>query len=257
MWARYLRSASNAGLLAADNDVLSRLRLLEGEHFRSAMAECTAAWLFADQLRLSVGAKPPGRNGKVLDLMTVIPGRDVCVEVKAPYRIRTQNAWAGDDADIIVKALSEANSQFDNTGPNILVIVPTVLPRFHHDRHAIIAALLGKPVIAMTINKRTGEAVGDPRSAFILDGRFTKLIRDGKAPGYTRVSAVITIEASPRETVHSLFKRPLWISYAITHNVLVVHNPFAMYPIAPPVFNRWPQIVRAGDVMQWTDRQSE
>ena len=256
-WARYIDCAARAGFLSSDRDVVSRLRTLEGDNFRSAMAECAAAWLFLAELRLPVEAKPAGRDRRILDLGCSIGGQRVGVEVKAPYRIRQQPVWAGDDADLIQNALNAANTQFDNAGPNILLLVPTFAPHLYHQRLTIIKALLGTPALVLTIDKDTGTAVGEPRSDFVLDGKFTKPIRNGIAPGFTRVSAVITLESAPDSRIHTVFGKPFWISCSIQHNVLVAHNPFAKFPIAPSVFGRWPQLVRQGDEMRWTDDGAE
>ena len=39
----------------------------------------------------------------------------------------------------------------------------------------------------------------------------------------------------------------------IEHKVYVLHNPFARHPLANDLFKEFPQYVRRGDNMTWTD----
>ncbi len=254
-WEQYLESARRHNLLQVDNDeIVRRLQKLESDNFRSAMSECMACWFFDKKLSLPIRPKVPGRNGKILDMGVTMKGQNVGIEVKAPHRPTPIGAWAGDDSDLIEKALAHSNKQFSEAHPNILVIVPSLRTRMHSDRRPMIAALLGKEVLVFEVDKETGSAVSEPRPEIVLNGKFTRPIKRDHNPGYTRISAVVVIEESVKEKAIRIFGKYIIISVLVAHKVLALHNPFAKFTVSQELFEKWPQLVREDDYMVWTDK---
>src|SRR5262245_16432682 len=62
-WMAYLDAAATCGLLADPHakDLVARLTSVDDEQFRSAMAECQAAWYLTKKLGLDATARPPGK----------------------------------------------------------------------------------------------------------------------------------------------------------------------------------------------------
>lgn len=87
-WVDYIEAAWAGGMFDGDDgkELLARLRGVDDEGFRSAIAECFACWFFAKQLELPVSPRPQGRPGKKLEFLVQFPTGSACVEVKAPYR---------------------------------------------------------------------------------------------------------------------------------------------------------------------------
>ena len=254
-WEQYLESAKQNNLLQVDNEEsVRRLQELESDNFRSAMSECMVCWFFDKKLRLPIIPKPPGRDGRILDMGATIKGQNVGIEVKAPHRPTPIGAWTGDDSDLIEKALAQSNKQFSDECPNILVIVPSLRTRMYSDRRPIITALLGKEVLAFEVDKETGSAVSEPRAEMVLDGKFTKPIKRDHSPGYTRISAVVVIEESVKENTIRIFGKYIIISYTMVHEILALHNPFAKFTVSQELFGKWPQLVREDGYMVWTDK---
>jgi hypothetical protein len=252
-WEQYFRAALDYGLLELPaGDLVGRLRELDGPNFRSAMAECLSCWFLSVQLGLEVHAAPGGRLGRKLDMEVVVSGTAVGVEVKSPSRIHVGGVWAGDDSDLIEKALAESNKQLSDVCPNIVVLVPELFPPFSMHRSALVSALIGHERIIWDVDVQTGEAVSEPRSKFVPDGKFTKFIKPGRQPAHTRVSAIILIEQHlQRVPVRNLLWWHHWKT-AMACTALVAHNPFAKHPIDESVFRMWPQLVVRGNTMVWT-----
>lgn len=255
-WEEYVRSAQEHCLLQTDNhELMRRLQELEGDNFRSAMSECIACWFFDTRLALPIVPRPPGRNGRILDMGVTIKGQKVGVEVKAPYRPIPAGAWTGDDSDLIESVLVQANKQFSDDHANVVTIVPRLRTRLFSDRTPLISAFLGREVLHFEIDKATGQAVTEPRTEVVLDGKFTKPIKKDHSPGYTRISAAVVIEESIKENTIKILGRYIVTSYRLLHQVLVLHNPFAKYTLPTDLFDRWPQLVRKDDYMVWTDNR--
>jgi len=255
-WEAYLTAAFACGMFEGNqgNDLRGRLVGKNDTNFRAAMAECMACWFFAGKLQLPVVPKPAGRKRRELDLLIGCEDGDIRVEVKAAYRETPEDYCWGDDADAIARCLGYANKQFPSEGRNILVIVPDLKWPVHADRRQLIHALIGEEAITLTINRRTGDAVGEPQSRFVPDGSFLKrkrddgrnLKQDGR-PAYTRVGAVVSIEGTPVE--QDSCPMNTWIE----HKVLVAHNPYATNPIPQDMWQDYPQLVKQDDRLVWTD----
>jgi hypothetical protein len=128
----YLLAAFACGLFEDPHgaDLRARLTGSDDENFRSAMSECLAAWYLAGRLRLRVEPRPEGRPGHPLEFVIKLSSGDINVEVKAPYRQITDDAWWGDDADLLQSVLRNANKQFEAGARNLLVIVPELRSPF-------------------------------------------------------------------------------------------------------------------------------
>ena len=256
-WEKYLESAKKNNLLQVDNqEIVKRLKQLVSDNFRPAMSECMACWFFDKKLKLPIIPKPPGKDGKILDMGVTINGQNVGIEVKAPHRPIQIGAWTGDDSDSIEEALAQSNKQFSDECPNILVIVPSLRTSMYSNRRPMITALLGEEVLEFDVDKKTGSAVSEPRAEMVPDGKFTKPIKRDHSPGYTRTSAVVVIEESMQEKTIRIFGRYFIISYILVHHVLAFHNPFAKYTISQKLFGKWPQLVREDSYMVWTDKHT-
>jgi len=291
-WEAYLLAAFTCGMFAGEKrkDLLGRLRGVDDDGFRSAMAECMACWFFSGRMKLPVAPQAPGRGRKNLDMWISTQDGGIAVEAKAPFREapmpppgRSIGCWVADDSEKIAQCLEAANRQFDKNGPNLLVIAPRLLVRMFSERQDLAKAIYGESKITVPINVQTGEP-GPTDVKFFPDGKFLNTVRPGgkplKAdglPGYRRISAVVTIEEKivekhPYPSPFALLDRehlaeiwPMWkrenrLHYStdnmkwVEHDVLVLHNPFAYHPVSPEMWKRFPQFVEVYGEMKWTDR---
>lgn len=253
-WEVYIEAAFACGLLsgARGADVSSRLTGLDDDGFRSAMAECMLCWFLAARLRLPVDGVAAGRNSKELDMKVLLRQGVVGVEVKAPLRERPPSgqAWYGDDADKIQECLRASEQQFGKNQANILVIVPQLrIPMYLH-RAALVRATYGESVIVFDMNKGEGRLI-NRRVKFSPRGKFLNRVRPGGKPlkrdgfpAYRRVSAIVSIEEHDHYTASGI---------VITHKALVLHNPFAYSTAPETMWAEFPQLVRRGNHMEWTD----
>ncbi len=290
-WETYLYAAFACGMFAGEKgrDLLGRLRGVDDDGFRSAMAECMACWFFSGRMNLPVDANASGRGSRNLEMWIATKAGRIGVEVKAPLREapthaprRSTGCWVGDDADKITQCLKSANRQFDTNSRNLLVIAPRLRMRMFSQRHDLVKAIYGESKIVVPINIQTGEP-GPTGVEFFPDGKFFNTARPGgkplKAdglPGYRRISAVVTIEEKivekhPYPSPLALLDKehlgeiwPKWkrenrLHYStdnkkwFEHDVLLLHNPFAYHPFSPEMFERFPQFVEVDGEMRWTD----
>lgn len=271
----YVETASICGLL--DANLAERLRSVEEDNFRAALAECLACWLFAGPLRYKVSPRPGGRAKKELEFTVEAPQDTFAVEVKAPAVAPPKgNVWSGDDTKVIESALKGAAGQFAKGVKNLLVIVPSIRTSVWNRREQIVKALIGESVISVWVSLEGGPGHSEP--GFKPNGRMVrpgKQLQDGSSlPAHTRVSAVMTVEVvevekaallpPPTGTAEEKFQAYLDRSLSPDNEfwpecrVLVVHNPFAELPLGENTFSKFPQLVRRGeDQMVWTDRLPE
>ncbi|MEX1098167.1 MAG: hypothetical protein WED34_19140 [Planctomycetales bacterium] len=264
-------------------DLLARLRSRGTNGFRGAFAECQACWILAGKLKLGVDPSARGRGGKNLDLVVVLNGRVVGVEVKAPLRERSnERIEYGDDSDKIQQAMESANRQFPDDQPNLLVLSPSLRWPLHSNRRDLLKAAFGASKITWTVDLKTGEG-GPAESRFFPEGKFLNTERPGGKPlkpdglpAFRRISAIVVAEEVLREKYpfpkpFALFDEetrdqiwPLWEHQRelhgsdeneiwIDHEVLVLHNPYAYHAISQQTFAMFPQLIPAGDEMRWTD----
>jgi hypothetical protein len=248
-WETYLTAALAIGLFKGSQgrDLRARLRSPDEENFRSAMAECMAAWFLAGRLGLGLDSRPQGRKGRPLEFLIRLSDGDIYAEVKAPFREIVENVWWGDDSDLLQKAMKSANKQFQSDARNLLIIVPRLRLNVFSFRGQLTHAFFGDLVTRIPINKRTGEQAGPIRTAFQPSGHFLNpRLPSGKpyklngTPRFTRVSAVLCIEETVGEK-------------QIEHEALVVHNPNAALRIPEDLWASIPQFVPRGAEMIWTD----
>jgi len=296
-WDTYLFSAYACGMFqegggGKGRELLGRLRGLDNGGFRSAMAECMTCWFFAGKMGLSVEPYAPGRGGKKLDMRLLVDGNWIGVEVKSPFRERPKPppgkstiTWCGDDADKIKQCMEDANKQFCDDRPNLLVIVPELRMHVFSHRRDVVKAAYGQSKITFWVDTQTGES-GPVEVKLFQDGKFLNKSRpNGKPlkpdglPAYRRISAILCLEEKvvdkyPPPThsfVLSLFDqerlRRIWpilkkawdLYYSrnnekwVEHDVIVLHNPYAYHALSPEMWRAFPQLVFVDGEMRWTD----
>jgi hypothetical protein len=284
-WETYLSTSFACGLFEppGGQDRRQRLASRDEEQFLGAIAECMTCWFLAGLHRLPLWPDPPGRNGRNLEMLVRAGGIEVGVEVKAPFRKPPQErVWSGDDSDKISQAMNIANRQFADDRANVLVLVPHLRRPLFSRRLDLLKAAYGQSKIFWPIDTQTGES-GPTEVMFFPDGRFLnsttpkgQLLKPDGLPAYRRISAIVCIEEivverfpfpDPRALLSDESRSELWSRWEkdrelhfshknkawIDHNVLVMHNPHAYYPISQQVFSCYPQLIPVGDQMQWTD----
>lgn len=283
-WETYLFTAHACGMFCGDKgtDLYSRLRGKDAANFRSAMSECAACWLLAARLRFPVAPVASGRNGRNLDLQCTINERNVGVEVKAPYRERATGVSFGDDSDLIMAAMDQANKQFRDDCPNLLVIVPRLRNQLFSRRRELLIAAFGQSRIVWDVDVRTGTG-GPADLAFFPDGKFLNTQRPGGGsikrdglPAFRRISAVLVMEEefierypfpNPLALLDDENRSEIWPYWKrqrdlhldrencvyVDHRALVLHNPYAHVSLAQEYFSEFPQLIPVGDIMKWTD----
>ena len=251
-WEMYLRAAQASGLLTADRDLIARLHELQGPNFRSALAECISCWFLREQLGFPVKPRPPGRPGTVLDLESAVGGVRVGIEVKSSSSTPKGLVWGDDDSGLIEADVADANKQFDESGPNILFLVPHLLIPLHSNRRPLVVALIGRQTINWEVDLATGSAVTEPHSGFVFDGKFTRPIKFGHQPANTRISAVVAIERETNWGNLGFLDKNYLSRATVVHHVLILHNPHAKFPLDPSHFIAWPQLIRDGEYLRWT-----
>ena len=246
-WDRYVEAAYVTGLFDEPDgrDLRARLTGTDDDHFRGAMAECLTAWVLQGKLGLAVSARPTGRPGHPLEMVINRPsGPDVHIEVKAPHHpAPASGVGYADRSDVFMKRLKKANRQFGKDAPNVLVLAPKVWPPVHQERNSLVRAFIGSGKIVMDIDMVEGGAIGPARHEFAQDGAFLKEFHG--TPRYTRVSAALCIEEVPAAN-----------QALVEHELFVVHNPHAKWPLSRALFGRAVQFVREGDRLFWTDGAS-
>jgi hypothetical protein len=78
--------------------------------------------------------------------LAVRDGREVYVEVKAPYVERPPRHWRGDDSDRLVHCIREAADQFRPDRANLVFLVPIIRNEIFLDRGQLLKATIGEPV---------------------------------------------------------------------------------------------------------------
>jgi hypothetical protein len=235
-------------------DLRGRLASRKDDEFHSAVAECMACWFLAGRLQLPVDAIAPGRNGKNLDLRVFLDGREVGVEVKAPYRERPRGDFKSfGEVRSLEQCLVAGNKQFRDDTPNILIIVPHLPVPICWTRSQLFTAFYGeKGTWVYPIDRRTGQPAGPTTVDILPTGNFVRRRRPNGAsvkisglPGFTRVSAVIVIEERLRNVCDG--------SYWIDHDILVAHNPCAHHALSPDLFSGCIQFMNLGKGFGWSD----
>jgi hypothetical protein len=236
-WEAYLDAASACGLLTGDvgADVRGRLTGTNDDHFRSAMAECMACWFFLAQLKLSVAHRGLGRPGRIPDLCVRSDTLSVTVEVKAPYSPPPDGAMRGNYSRRLADTIDQANKQFAEGAPNVLVVVTNTDNQFFGSRVDLVRAFIGEDELWEGV-------MPSPR------WKVSK-VWDKGAPRFTRVGAVVRLReqlelcGGVSEPVYTTVE-PRWV---------VLHNPFCPVPIPTDIWGDCPQLLVDGDVVRWTD----
>lgn len=272
-WETYLAAAFACQLFegAKGSDLRSRLAGWDSDNFRSAMAECMACWYLAGKCRLSINPSAPGRGAKNLEMVVFWKDASIAVEVKAPHQESpASRIGSGNGSHKLETVIERANKQFDNNGPNLLVIVPSLRLRMHHHRTALAHALYGQTMMEFRINRETGTAEEEGEARFVPVGKLFKAQKADGSPGYQRISAVLCIEQYPMDSYpHPSDREDRLISWRwreadmlhdspanqvwMEHRALVLHNPFAYFPLDQELFHHLPQMVPDGPTMRWTD----
>ncbi len=251
-WEVYIDSAHAVGLLDAphDRDLVQRLTSVDDDQFRSAIAECLAAWYFRGKLGLPTSARPTGARNRPLELLVKLPEGDMHVEVKSPLvePICDGVARSFDDSGLLEERLAKAASQFGQDTMNLLFLTGRLtLPIMDH-RRFLSKAFYADQRMVIPISKRTGEPTEPMRVEYTADGRFLKHWGD-EGPRHTRVSGVMFVEEHIRD-IPTIGRESRRMAF---HDALVMHNPNATYPLPEDVWGDCPQFVRRGDELLWTD----
>lgn len=245
-WAKYLVAARDCGLLM-DHDVIARLTGTCDDGFRSALAECAAAW-FLTTLGFAVKARPEQTTSRNVDLLATFDTTDVYVEVKAPYVPRPPHRWAGDDAAALRKCVMDAgNGQFKRGRVNLLLVVPALRNEIYHDRGQLLKATIGEMAIAVPVSLDDRPAP-PAHPTFLQTGKLARPRRTAEGAfttDFTRISAVMSLEHRFRYISDD--------ETEIRHSAIVIHNPFAAIPIPSAAFGDLPQWVVHDGMMGWSD----
>lgn len=252
-WEVYLRAAFALGLFDEPYgaDLRARLTSADDDAFRAAMAECMSGWLLCGKLGLRIGPRPEGRKGHPLEYLIHCKSGDIRVEVKSPYRAQPgKGPWWGDDSDLLAAALRSANSQFDSSVRNLLIVAPSIRTPVYQERGQLARAFYGQPVITFPVDILRGGAAGPARMEFSPDGSFFKsrtsqgaTIKSDGTPPFTRVGAVLCVEEELKAG------NPPWMD----HRVLVAHNPHASHPVPSDIWGSVPQLLEIAGEMAWND----
>lgn len=250
-WETYLYCAHAVKLIEgnAGKELKSRLTSEKDDDFRSAMAECMACWFFGGKLQLPISPKPAGRDGKQLEFSAGHPEGDIKVEVKSPYRPRLDGCGWVDDSDILGEKVAKANKQFPEGSRNILFLGPELTVRLSDFRYFLVKAFIATEKIVIPINTKTGGPAGEISTRYALEGKFTRPIQPDKIPGFTRVSAVVSVEERLRNACTTSGEDKVWID----HDVLIVHNPNAKCPAPKDIWQSYPQFIEKNGSMSWSD----
>lgn len=253
-WSSYLSAAAACpsgarehSTLLDDHEMLSRLRGKDDDGFRGAMAECLVVFYFGVLRGVSVKAKPEDSRGKNVDLRVVHGGLSVDVEVKAPYVPLTNPSGAGADAKPLLEAIEKAGSQLKRGRANLVVLVPTLRTPVRLDRDQLLEATMGEQALSVAVS-RPGKPARTPLPTFLQNGKLAQLRRGADGAFRTdlsRISAVMTIEETRLEEHH------------LSHDVVVVHNPFATTPIPSWFFDPVPQSISQEGIMGWSDDEED
>ena len=218
-----------------------------------------ACWYLAGVMRLRLEPRPHGRGNRRLEFLSSRSDGDLLFEVKAPAASRESDIYIGDGADILQRALVEANSQFEKGRKNILVLVPSTPVPIFVNRRQIVRAFIAEEVIRLDLDLEGGTLV-NPRHELDPRGRFTRLWKNGGAPAprYRRVGLVLSLEWEyfDRADFNAAIARERFYlpnTVLIKHNPLAVHNPYAEAPIGRELFAHVPQLFSDTGPFQWSD----
>ena len=253
----FLRAAKVCGLFddAERGDFIAKLTGQDDANFRSARAECVAAWFLSTRLGLRIGTRPEGQNGP-LDLVIDDPTVRIHVEVKAPCR-ETVVAALGDampparsplgtdDSDLLRRCVEKAGRQCGESFANLVVLVAELTLPENWTRRSLTKALYGTEQWSFNINPQT-DALEDRQKVLNPTGSFLRHLRKrGKATS-RRISGVLYLEES-RECGASPFD----------FVALLPRNPFAHKPLPAGLWGEIPQCDIEGESLRWTDRFGE
>ncbi len=242
-------------------ELLRRLTGTDDNHFRSALSELVACYVLAKNSGSSLIPDPDGRNGKTLDFRVCAPCGQISVEVKKPLSIRVDDPtfdgsdWTSNFGKRLERALKDANSQFADAEPNVLVVVGLVIDRsMDWDREDFRRELYGTPAMSGPMN-RHDKSGREPPEEFIPSGAFMRrqdktgtLLKSDGRPANRRISAVISLSEYYEEGVTELTP----IEREVNHSILVFHNPYCLHPLPNGFPNGWRQFRLSGETMAWT-----
>jgi hypothetical protein len=242
-WSAYLEAAKACGLLAGQSgtDLIARLTSVDDDQFRSAMAECQAAWYLSSKLGLEVSARPTGKGASELELLVKLTDGDINVEVKSPLRVPEVGVHTLDDSDILDRCLADASKQLRKDTRNLVMIVGRLTLGVHARRFFVKAFYAEERWV---FNKVTREASIE----FDNPGRFLKVWPGENGPRHTRVGGVLFVQ----ERLHGTELPGGEIGHAATSDALMMHNPCALKALPESIWD-CPEVVLRGDELMWTD----
>ncbi len=245
-WTAYLDAAIACGLLADPYgmDLTTRLTHVDDDQFRSAMAECQAAWYLSKKLGLDVSARPLGRGASELELLVRLPDGDVHVEVKSPLRTPICDGIARhlDDSDILDSRLADASRKFKKGTMNLVMLVGKLTLGVHARRFFVKAFYAAEKLV---IIRETGES----RVEYDHTGRFLKVWPGEEGPRHTRVGGVLFVQENLRSSMTADGEEV----HRADNDALMMHNPHALRPLPEEPWGDCPQMVSRDDGIKWTD----
>jgi hypothetical protein len=210
------------------------------------MAECQAAWYLRRKLGLEVTSRPIGKAASELALLVALPGGDVSVEVKSPFRDALADGVARTvhDSDILGQRVADASRQLDEKPCNLVMLVGRMTLGVEVRRFFIKAFYAAE---VMVFDHATGRA----RTEFRDPGLFLKVWPGEDGPRHRRVGGVLYVE----ENIRSHESPAGALGMRAEHDALMMHNPMAHQPLPEAPWGDCPQFVPRGERMEWTDGQ--
>jgi hypothetical protein len=212
-----------------DSHLTERLRAIDPSAHASAVATCLACWVFGGMLGCRVSSRG-GEAGVALGVSSLSDTYAVDVRVPEP---------SADGTSGISRALEVAARPLAPPHKNLLVLVPSLRSARRTDRGELERALVGD--LTMDAQGGTGWLASRPdvSAVVVLEVLETHATDEPSEPGDLA-------EWSPRRTTPD---SDLWPE----HGGLVVHNPFAASPTSDTTFARFPELVKRGTSLVWTD----
>lgn len=223
----YIEAAYVCGVL--DEPLTERLRAIDPSAHAAAVATCLACWVFGGMLGCRVSSR---RVEGGVELAVSSLSDTYAIDVRIPE-------LTAEGAQGITSALAAASRRAAPRTKNLLVLVPSFRSTQRTDRAALERALVGD--LAMDAQGGTGWLAERPEvsAVVVIEVVETSASDEPVEPGDLG-------PWTPRRTTPD---SDLWPE----HGVVVVHNPFATAPTNDTTFARFPELVKRGPTLVWSD----
>jgi hypothetical protein len=223
----YIEAAYVCGVL--DEQLTERLRAIDPSVHSAAVATCLACWVFGGMLGCRVSSRSVG-GGVELGVSSL--SDTYAIDVRIPE-------LTADGAHGITSALAASPRRAAPHAKNLLVLVPSFRSAQRTDRAVLERALVGD--LATDAQGGTGWLAERPEvsAVVVIEVLETSGSDEPTEPGDLGAW-------TPRRTTPD---SDLWPE----HGVVVVHNPFASAPTKDTTFARFPELVKRGNSLVWTD----